>query len=113
MSKEKWIPEICYEEEGKGLTGGFPFISVPKDRNMPSSIFIFESRDIKEEEENELEVEITMHMYSNMNILRQNLDIETYNKVRSALGLESISNAEKKGNEINDNINKAIKKDKN
>ena len=113
MSNDKWIPEICYQEENEGLTGGFPFIRVPKEKNMPSSIFIFESRDIKDEEDNDLEVEITMHMYSNMNLLKQKLDLETFNKVRLALGLEKIEEAEKKGISINEEINNKLNKVKN
>ena len=108
MSNEMWIPEICYEEDNKGMTGGFPFIKVPKDKNMPSSLFVFESRDIKEEEDNELEVEITMHMYSNMSILKNRLDSETYDKVRLALGLERLDKASKNGEQINKNINDKI-----
>ena len=108
MSNDKWIPEICYEEDNKGVTGGFPFINVPKDKSMPSSVFIFESRDIKEETEDDLEVEITMHMYANMNLLKQRLDLETINKVREALGLEELSTAEQKGKIINDSINSSI-----
>lgn len=108
MSNEMWIPEICYEEDNKGMTGGFPFIKVPKEKNMPASLFIFESRDIKEEEDNELEVEINMHMYSNMSILKNRLDSETYDKVRLALGLESLDSASKSGKVINEKINKSI-----
>ena len=87
---DKWIPEIYYEENKEGLSGGFPFIKVPKDKSMPSMLFICESRDISHLEEEELETELVMHSYGNMLLLRQNLDKNTYNKVRKALGLNKV-----------------------
>ena len=86
-NKEKWIPEIFYEESGKGITAGLPFINVPQDRSMPSCMFICEVREINEED-NELEKEVIVHSLANMSVLKQELDIEDYNKVRAALGLE-------------------------
>ena len=84
---DKWIPEIFYEETKKGLTGGLPFVNVPKDRSMPSCMFICEVRDV-EEDNSEIEKEVIVHSLANMTILKQNLEIEVYNKVRLALGLE-------------------------
>lgn len=84
---DKWIPEIFYEETNKGLTGGLPFVNVPKDRSMPSCMFICEVRDV-EEDNSEIEKEVIVHSLANMTILKQNLEIDVYNKVRLALGLE-------------------------
>ncbi len=86
---DKWIPEIFYEEDNKGLTGGLPFINVPKDRSMPSCMFICEVRPVYEED-NEIEKEVIAHSLANMSILKQKLDQETYNKVRTAIGLQPI-----------------------
>lgn len=85
---DKWIPEIFYEEETKGLTGGLPFVNVPKEKSMPSCIFICEVRDV--EEESEVEKEVIVHSLANMTLLKQELDLETYNKVRHALGLQTL-----------------------
>ena len=85
---DKWIPEIFYEEETKGLTGGLPFVNVPKEKSMPSCIFICEVRDV--EEESEVEKEVIVHSLANMTLLKQALDLETYNKVRHALGLQTL-----------------------
>jgi hypothetical protein len=82
----KWIPEIFYEEETKGLTGGLPFVNVPKEKSMPACMFICEVRDV--EENNEVEKEVIVHSLANMTVLKQEMDIEDYNKVRTALGLE-------------------------
>jgi len=84
---DKWIPEIYYEENKEGITAGLPFINVPKEKSMPSCMFICEVRPV-EEEDNEVEKEIIVHSLANMTVLKQQLDIETYNKVRLALGLE-------------------------
>ncbi len=84
---DKWIPEIFYEEDNRCLTGGLPFVSVPEDRSMPSCMFICEVRPVSEED-NEIEKEVVVHSFANMTLLKQELDQETYNKVRQALGLE-------------------------
>jgi hypothetical protein len=89
MKLDKWIPEIFYEEDNKGLTGGLPFINVPKDRSMPSCMFICEVRPVYEED-NEIEKEVIAHSLANMSVLKQKLDQETYNKVRTAIGLQPI-----------------------
>ena len=82
----KWIPEIFYEEDTKGLTGGLPFVNVPKEKSMPACMFICEVRDV--EENSEVEKEVIVHSLANMTVLKQELEFEVYNKVRSALGLE-------------------------
>jgi hypothetical protein len=47
---DKWIPEIYYEENAEGVTKNLPFIKVPKDKTIPSAFFIYEVRDIAEDE---------------------------------------------------------------
>tara|TARA_B100000212_G_scaffold330050_1_gene295942 strand:- start:928 stop:1194 length:267 start_codon:yes stop_codon:yes gene_type:complete len=87
---DKWIPEIYYEESKEGITSGLPFVKVPQDRSMPSCMFMCEVRDISEEK-NDLEKEIVVHSFANMTVLKQELDLETYNKVRLSLGLEALN----------------------
>jgi len=88
--QNKWIPEIFYEEDSKGLTGGLPFINVPQDKSMPACMFICEVRPVSEEE-SEIEKEVIVHSLANMSVLKQELDKETYNKVRIVLGLERLN----------------------
>lgn len=88
--QNKWIPEIFYEEDSKGLTGGLPFINVPQDKSMPACMFICEVRPVSEEE-SEIEKEVIVHSLANMSVLKQELDKETYNKVRIVLGLEPLN----------------------
>jgi hypothetical protein len=105
---DKWMPEIFYEESKDGITRGLPFVNVPKDKDMPSALFLCEIRDIEEEPENEVEKEMTINMYINSRHLKQGLTKEEYNKVRHIIGLESLEESSVKGEEINSVINKNI-----
>lgn len=101
-------PEICYEDFSRGeetITGGLPFVNLDNNQNMPTLFFIYEARKIEEEE---LEKEIVLHSYANMLQLKNNLDPETYDVVREALGLKKLKEASALGQEINKKINKNL-----
>jgi len=108
--KNNWIPEIMYEEaESEGMTSHIPFIPVPQEEEMPNILYIFESRETGEYEPGpdgeELPVtEMDLHQYADMGALKTTLDLETYDKVRIALGLEPLKDAEAKGKNITQNI---------
>lgn len=109
---KNWKPEIFYEDysksdESKSITSGLPFINVPKDHNMPGVLFICEARDISEED-NELEKEIIVHSYYNSLELKDKLDKETYDKVRIAIGLKPLKEAQVLGSNITMSINENI-----
>lgn len=114
--QNNWKPEIYYEdysrEEGQSLTGGLPFINVPKDHAMPGVLFICEARDISEED-NELEKEIIIHSYYNSLQLKEMLDSETYDIVRKAIGLKPLNEALSLGNDITNNIKDNLKESQN
>jgi len=106
---DKWIPEIMYEEGEDGVSSVIPFIMVPTEENMPSLLYIFESRNTEEFEpgldgEEVPIVEWDLHQYADMLSLKENLDKETYDKVRISLGLEALEAASEKGKKITDNI---------
>ena len=101
---QKWIPEIFYEESQEGLTKGLPFVSIPKEKAMPSALFICEVRDAEDDMK-----DLAVHMFANMTVLKQELDEESYNKVRSALGLEDLASATEKGQKITDELSKISK----
>ena len=108
----KWIPEIMYEESEEG-SSHIPFIMVPKDQTMPSLLYIFESSDTGEKEpgfdgEPVPIIEWDLHQYADMLILKNKLDIQTYDKVRNALGLEPLLTAVEKGQNISKNIRNNI-----
>lgn len=114
MAKQ-WIPEIEYEETESGLTSKIPFISVPKEEEMPRILFIFESRDTGEIEpgmdgEEVPVVELNLHQYVNMSSLKERLTAEEYDKVRSVLGLDPLKKAVEAGKKITDNVRKNVEK---
>lgn len=114
MSKP-WIPEIMYEEASEGTSSSIPFVMVPKGQTMPHLLYIFESRETEELEPNmEGEpvpvFEWDLHQYADMVVLKNSLDHFTYDKVRRALGLESLDSAVEKGQKITDKIKNNLDK---
>ena len=108
---KNWIPEIMYEDGGDeaALTSHIPFIPVPDAENMPQMLYIFESRETGEVEPGpegeELPVtEMELHQYADMAVLKNQLDLETYDKVRICLDLEPMKSAVDKGRDITNNI---------
>ena len=101
--KRKWVPEIMYEEyDEDSISGGLPFIQVPKEKEMPDILFMFGSTETGEfepdlEGEPQPIMEMELFQYANMHYLKQGLDTDTYDKVRIILGLEPLSVAREKG----------------
>ena len=78
---------------------------VPENEIMPQLIYMFESRATGREEPgldgNPVPiVEWDLHQYADMAILKENLTLAIYDKVREALGLESMTSAIEKGKKI-------------
>lgn len=101
---QRWIPEIFYEEGQDGLTRGLPFVNIPQDKAMPSAMFICEVRDAEDDMK-----DLAVHMFANMTVLKEQLDTECYDKVRFALGLESLEVATQKGEKITEELSKISK----
>ena len=106
---KNWIPEICYEEDAEGVSSHIPFIQVPADQEMPKFLFVFESQETGEFEPGDdgspLPIyNMDLHQYADMATLKNNLDSDTFDKVRLALGLEPLSVATKKGQEISQRV---------
>jgi len=113
QNKTSWIPEIVYEETADGVTSHIPFINVPAGEKMPAVVFLFESQETGEfepdSEGNESPiVEITLHQYADMQILKEGLNGNEYDRVREILGLESLAVATEKGKQINNRVNQNI-----
>lgn len=100
---EKWTPEIMYEERPDGFTQGFPFIEVPKEKSMPTALFICEIKQAEDDMK-----DMAMHMFANMTSLKSLLDEEVYDKVRVSLGLKPLKEAIELGKEINKKVEKNI-----
>ena len=103
QGKRNWIPEICYEDyEDTNLTGGLPFITIPTEKEMPNVLFFFGSTDTGEVEpgpegEDQPIVEMELYQFGCMKYLQENLEPETFDKVRVALGLLPLEEARKAG----------------
>lgn len=115
MSKKskQWVPEIAYEEAEGGITSNIPFISVPRDEEMPKVLFVFESRDTGEIEpgvsgEDIPVVELELHQYVDMAVLKLGLTVEEYDRVRFVLGLDPLAKAAAAGKKITDGVRKNI-----
>ena len=113
MKNKNWIPEIYYEEEESGITSHIPFITVPDDEEMPKMLFIFESRETGDFEPgpdgSDLPVtQIDLHQYADMQSLKEKLDLESYDKVRKALGLEPMQDAAAAGRKITERIRNSV-----
>ena len=104
-----WIPELMYEEVEDGLTSKIPFIVVPDGEVMPKLLFVFESRETGEFEPGhdgeDLPVsELDLHQYADMATLKESLDVDVYDQVRNALGLEPLAQAAAKGAKITERV---------
>ena len=101
--KRKWVPEIMYEEyDDDSITGGFPYIQIPPDKEIPDILFIFGSQETGEFEPDlegnpEPIVEMELYQYANMHYLKESLSEEVYDLVRVSLGLEPLNVAKAKG----------------
>ena len=109
----KWLPEIMYEDDPDGQSSVIPFIIVPQEQVMPQVLFIFESRDTGRIEPGNdgysMPIyEMDLHQYADMVVLKDELDEETYDKVRVCLGLEPWKIATIKGKKITENIKKNL-----
>lgn len=103
--QQAWLPEIMYEEEIPGKASPIPFILVPEDQEMPDMIFIWEHANTGEFEPGpdgeELPiVDAELHQFARMDILKERLSGEDYDKVRAALGLKPLKEAHNLGSEI-------------
>ena len=111
---DNWVPEIMYEDTGEdALTSHIPFIPVPEGETMPKLVYIFESRETGEfepgPEGEELPVtEMELHQYTDMAVLKQGLDADTYDRVRDVLGLEPMKTAVDKGRDLTNNIRQSL-----
>ena len=112
-SGNNWVPEIMYEEVSEGESSQIPFIMVPTEEVMPQLVYIFESRETGEfepglEGEEVPVVEWDLHQYADMAILKNNLDIDLYDKVRNAPGLENMISATTKGMQITQRVRETV-----
>jgi len=116
-NKQRWIPEIMYEEAQDGDGSQIPFIMVPENEDMPGLLYIFESRETGEfepgaEGEEVPVIEWDLHQYADMSALKNRLSHIEYDNLRFALGLEPLVVAMKKGTTITEKVRNNVSEEK-
>lgn|SRR5690554_509834 len=112
IKKMQNFPIIYYEETAEGMPeSNMPYIEIGKDDPSPPALVINEYRHTGEVEPDENGnpqpiVDIDILMFINLDLLKNNLDSETFDLVRKAIGLEPLGVAQKKGEKILENITK-------
>ena len=81
-------PGIFYEETHEGLTNGFPFMEIEKEKSIPNVLFIGAVQDTDEQiNESEVVKEVVMQSYFNSEAIKRVLDEDQYNNIKKSLGL--------------------------
>jgi len=101
----KWdtIPEILYEEPSVGGKGNpIPYIDVPKTKEMPPVLFVFEYKRTGEYEPDSKGkpaeiVDQIPHRYADLEYLFLRLDPSLHDIVRCSLGMKPKNQAEQDG----------------
>ena len=110
-SRTNWIPNIYYEEETEGIAGGFPFIEVPQDKDMPNCLFIYSMKTLDTKIDDEFEKELSMFSYANMTVLKEKLNPVLFDEVRKALGLKPLQEISPTFSAIVENTLQDLKKE--
>jgi len=98
------MPVILYEDTKEG-TFSFPYMEIKKDKIMPPVLFMFEYKYTGETEPNDAGEEVEVvdqipHKYVDMEHLKAVLDPDTNDKVRVAIGLKPLKEAQALGKPI-------------
>jgi len=106
MTKNKnfEMPVILYEDTKDGAFS-FPYMEVQTGKEMPKVLFMFEYKHTGETEPNEKGEEVPVidqipHKFVDMEHLKEVLDAETNDKVRVAIGLKPLREAQSLGKPI-------------
>ncbi|HNC55835.1 MAG TPA: hypothetical protein PLP33_10360 [Leptospiraceae bacterium] len=115
-AKRKTIPELLYQSDSKGkVINPIPYIETDKTDPMPVMLFVEEVYNTGEvevgDDGNPSPIyEFEMHQFLNMRVLKDVLNSKQYDKVRVALGMETMQKAKEKGEKIINAVESAIAK---
>lgn len=96
------IPIILYEENAEGKSNLIPYIEVGLDEEMPKVLFISEYKqtgefDVSMEHGSSEIVDMLIHKFVDMEYLMKILDEDTNDKLRVALGMKPLKEAQAAG----------------
>jgi hypothetical protein len=99
---DKWIPEFVYSEDSNSQ---LPLVKVPKDKELPSCIFISEA---KEPENPDDEVDIFIRMFISHETLKEKLHPDILDLVRLSIGLKPLQEAFNEGKIMTESIMEVV-----
>lgn len=106
------IPEILYEtpEVPGGKVNPIPYIEVPKDKKMPAMLFLFGYHKTDEYETDPNSgvpqeiIEQLPYKFVNLEFLFSQLPVTEHDRIRLLLGMKTLSEAKKEGQQLLDVI---------
>ena len=106
MSNKPKLPVILYEEPSPGQpVNPIPYVEVGLKEEMPSVLFISEYKETGEFEPDPQFgsrpiVDMLIHKYVDLDHLKVKLDPKTFDKIRVALGMQPLKQAQKDGKRV-------------
>lgn len=113
-AKRKTIPELLYQSDMKGkVVNPIPYIETDASDPMPIMLLVEEVYKTGEFEPGENGdpapvYEYEFHQFLDMRAVKAVLSDKQFDKVRKALGMETMKEAKRKGEEIIKNVEKNI-----
>jgi len=116
-NKKPKLPIILYEEPKPNQPANpIPYIEVGLDEEMPKVLFISEYKETGEFEPSadgtSAIVDMLIHKYVDLDFLKEKLDTKTNDKIRVALGMKPLKEAQKNGQQILNNVINNAEKNK-
>lgn len=115
-AKRKTIPELLYQSDSKGkVTSPIPYIETSAEDPMPVMLFVEEVYNTGEVEVGDSGdpspiYEYEVQQYLNMKAVKAVLSDKQFDKVRVALGMETMKKAKEKGEKMLESIESKIAK---
>jgi hypothetical protein len=113
LASKEWIPEILYEEDENGKQETIPLIEVPENNKMPYALRVWEQHRTGRYEPGDQgqEVEVVerdLHLYIDMHFMKEKLAPEDLDKIRVAMGMKPLKEAQIAGAAITEQVKKNV-----
>lgn len=108
--KKPKLPVILYEEPKPGEPANpIPYVEVAQDDEMPKVLFVSEYKETGEFEVDPESgsvpiVDMLIHKYVDLDFLKLKVDEQTFDKIRVALGMAPLKQAQQQGQKILDKV---------